>query len=136
MFIEMLQLEKSSHRLRWCLQAAQDACQRVIVCCHLPLHPSTCPGACLLWNYDEVLTILQQSGVVVATIAGHTHQNGYYLDAAGIHHVVLPAVLETPPARDCYGWVDVYDHALHLHGVDTMMSLELQVQDSKKHACK
>lgn len=25
--------------------------------CHLCFHPATCPGACLLWNYDEVLQV-------------------------------------------------------------------------------
>lgn len=27
----------------------------------------------LLWNYDEVLALLEGSGIVVATLAGHAH---------------------------------------------------------------
>ena len=44
------------------------------MCCHLPLHPGTCPGACLLWNYEEALKICREPGNVVATISGHAHQ--------------------------------------------------------------
>ena len=39
-----------------------------------PLHPETCVGTCLLWNYEEVLRVLQAAGNVVATLAGHTHR--------------------------------------------------------------
>jgi hypothetical protein len=106
--------------------AAQDAGQQgqsVVVCSHLPIYPDTCPPACLVWNYDEVLSVLQQQpGVVVASIAGHTHQNGYLVDAAGIHHMVLPGVVEAAPGRDCYGVVEVYQDRLELKGVDACMS--------------
>jgi hypothetical protein len=55
-------------------------------------------------------------------MAGHTHQNGYLVDESGIHHLVLPAVLETPPGRDAYGTVEVLADRLVLKGVDTCMS--------------
>lgn len=38
-----------------------------------PRSPGTCPEPCVLWNYPEVLSILEASGVVVATLAGHAH---------------------------------------------------------------
>jgi hypothetical protein len=103
-------------------QVAKQLSQNVLVCSHLPLLPDTCPPACLLWNYEAVLQLLRRSGVVVATMAGHTHQNGYLVDEAGIHHLVLPAVLETPPGRDAYGTVEVLADRLLLKGVDTCMS--------------
>eukprot|EP00879_Flechtneria_rotunda_P008922 GHRR01009342.1.p1 GENE.GHRR01009342.1~~GHRR01009342.1.p1 ORF type:complete len:381 (+),score=139.15 GHRR01009342.1:401-1543(+) len=123
----------SEVQLQWLqqqLQVAAENSQNVVICSHLPLNPGTCPPACLLWNYEEVLNILQQSGVVVATMAGHTHQNGYMLDEAGIHHIVLPAVLETPPGRDAHGWVEVWQDMLLLQGVDTCMSYEIQLSSA------
>lgn len=60
--------------LRGTLAAAAAEGQRVILCCHLALHPGTCPGACLLWNYEEVLEACWQAGNVVATFAGHAHE--------------------------------------------------------------
>lgn len=105
------------------VQEAEQEEQCVIVCCHLPLYPDTCPPACLVWNYEAVLDIFQQfPGVVVATIAGHTHQNGYLVDAAGVHHMVLPGVVEAAPGRDAYGVMEVYPDKLLLKGVDICMS--------------
>ncbi len=60
--------------LRQTLAAAAAGGQQVIVCCHLALHPGTCPGACLLWNYEEVLQACWQAGNVVATFSGHAHE--------------------------------------------------------------
>lgn len=106
-----------------CLQAAEQQGQQVVVCSHLPICPDTCPPTCLVWNYEEILTVLRRHpGTVVASIAGHTHQNGYLVDEAGVHHMVLPGVVEAPPGRDCYGVVEVYTDRLVLKGVDICMS--------------
>ena len=37
------------------------------------VHPDTCTGTTLIWNYDEVRRIVQGAGNVVATLSGHTH---------------------------------------------------------------
>ena len=58
------------------LREAKTLHQNVIICCHLCLHPGTCAPQCLLWNYDEVLQILGDSGNVVATFSGHAHRVG------------------------------------------------------------
>lgn len=126
----------SQRQLDWIKEQVEEAAaqnQRVIVCCHLAFCPGSCPNACLLWNYEDMLKVLRDTapGTVVATMAGHTHQNGYLLDEHGIHHLVLPAVLETPPGRDCYGHVDVWEDRIEIQGVDTMMSLHLPFLDSK-----
>lgn len=66
----------SAEQLDWFVQQLADARaadQRVIVCGHLPLHPGTCIGTCLLWNYEEVLQAIWDAGNVVATISGHAH---------------------------------------------------------------
>ena len=59
---------------------------------------------------------------VVATLAGHTHNDGFHTDSAGIRHRVCKAVLETPPGRHCYGVVHVYADRVELCGVDTFAS--------------
>lgn len=65
-----------AEQLDWFVQQLSDARatdQRVIVCGHLPVHPGTCIGTCLLWNYEEVLQAIWDAGNVVATISGHAH---------------------------------------------------------------
>ena len=75
----------SAQQLSWLRQQlsdAREAGQQAIVCCHLPLHPGTCPGACLLWNYQEALDICREASNVVATISGHAHQVTLFLPYA------------------------------------------------------
>jgi manganese-dependent ADP-ribose/CDP-alcohol diphosphatase len=84
-----------------------------------------------VWNYEDILaTLHRHPGVVVASIAGHTHQNGYLVDEAGIHHMVLPGVVEAPPGRDCYGIVDVFGDRLVLNGVDICMSCTCKLPEA------
>lgn len=68
----------SAEQLSWLraeLGHAREQQQRVLVFCHLALHPATCLGACLLWNYEEVLALVREfTDVCVATFAGHAHQ--------------------------------------------------------------
>ena len=45
--------------------------------------PGTCPDPCVLWNYEEVLDLLEASGVVVATLAGHAHKRTRGAPAGG-----------------------------------------------------
>ena len=59
---------------------------------------------------------------VVATLAGHSHNDGLHTDSAGIRHRVCKAVLETPPGRHCYGVVSVYGDRVEVSGVDTFAS--------------
>jgi hypothetical protein len=47
----------SGEQLDWLraeLAAAKDEGQRVVVFCHQPLHPDSCTGTTLAWNYAEV----------------------------------------------------------------------------------
>lgn len=71
------------------------------------------------------------SRTVAAAVWSRPAQNGYVYDtASGIHHVVLPAVVETPPGRDAYGVVEVHEHQLLLRGADTCMSCELRLAEA------
>lgn len=104
-----------SDQLNWLsneLQIAQDRKENVFIFTHIPLHPSTCTPNCLLWNYHEVLEVIQQSPTVQAVFSGHAHQNGSVTDEYGIHYIVMAAILESkPPNGTAYANVRVYkDH--------------------------
>lgn len=104
------------------LAAATVNSQRVIVCSHLPFVPTSCPPACLQWDFQDVLALLQACPAVKLTLAGHTHQNGYAVDEYGIHHVVLHGVVETAPGDLCHGRIDVFDNSMMLYGAGTIES--------------
>lgn len=120
----------SQQQLMWLrhelLEARQHG-QRVVIWGHVPLCPGTAPHTCLVWNYQEVLAELHRagSGVVVATLSGHTHRNGYVQDEHGIHHLVLPGVVEAPPGRDAFGVLELWDDKLVLQGADICMSINM-----------
>mmetsp|Transcript_38934 Transcript_38934/g.98585 ORF Transcript_38934/g.98585 Transcript_38934/m.98585 type:complete len:361 (+) Transcript_38934:202-1284(+) len=97
-------------------QAAMSAGQRIILGSHVPIHPDSAPPSTLLWNYPEVLAVLDACPAVVATIAGHVHKDFHHCDANGVHHRVLKGIIETPPDQDCHAVVDVYEDRIELLG--------------------
>lgn len=115
-------------QLMWLNDTLKDATahgQKVIICCHIPLHPGATFPSALLWNYAEVLEVIHKFRCVKVCLAGHAHTGGYTLDSHGVHHRVLEAVLECPPGTDAFGQVNVYQHRLSLVGTGYMESTEM-----------
>jgi manganese-dependent ADP-ribose/CDP-alcohol diphosphatase len=101
------------------LEDAVAAGARLIIACHLPIHPETAPGVCLLWEYEAVLEAIASvpPGTVIATLAGHSHRDGGWTCAdTGTHHRVLASVLETRPGCDCYAVLDLHEDAVVING--------------------
>lgn len=120
----------SDQQLQWLEQQLQEATvaeQRVIVCCHLPIHPDTANAACLLWNYVEVLDLLEEYSCVAATFSGHAHMDGHAV-AKGLHHRVLNCVVETEPGNTCHGVVHVYPDSLQLEGQGDLQSTHMPLR--------
>ncbi|KAJ7297388.1 hypothetical protein O6H91_03G031600 [Diphasiastrum complanatum] len=120
-------------QLIWLNQVLKDAVacrQKVIVCCHIPLHPGATSPNALLWNYNEVLDVIHQHNCVIACLAGHDHTGGYVIDSHGIHHRVLEAVLECPPGTNAFGHIDVFHDKLSLIGNDRMASVDMAFDPS------
>eukprot|EP00048_Salpingoeca_helianthica_P021991 m.15669 g.15669 ORF g.15669 m.15669 type:complete len:309 (+) comp6734_c0_seq1:775-1701(+) len=114
-------------QLDWIESVLQDAKrlgQRVILVGHVPIGQRSCEPICLAWNYNEVLGLLHRYPCVVATFAGHDHSGGYELDECGIHHLVLPSVLQTKPGTPCHAVVKVYEDRLVVDGRGAMPSYE------------
>lgn len=84
---------------------------------HLPVHPDSTDPNCLVWNFDQLLTIIRSHSSVVCYMSGHDHEGGYHLDQeTGVHHVTLEGVIETPPDSNAFGTVAVYDDRMVLKG--------------------
>lgn len=107
------------------LQEASRLGQKVVICCHLPIHPDCAHSDALLWNFDKVLEVLHSYSCVVACLSGHVHTGCHVVDSHGIHHRVLEAVLECPPGTNAFGHVDVYSDRLALVGSSNMKSTEM-----------
>ena len=61
--------------LRRQLAEAQQQRQKVIICSHCPLHPRSAGdrAGSLLWNYEDVLAMIAEADVVIATLSGVPH---------------------------------------------------------------
>jgi len=108
--------------LRQTLHRAGASGDRVIVMSHVPLHPGSCQPACLLWNYEEVLSTIRACNCVAATFSGHDHEGGHSHEE-GIHHIVLKSPLETLPANATILRVEVHPHKLTLRNGDNVREL-------------
>ncbi|KAL9672055.1 hypothetical protein QQ045_028303 [Rhodiola kirilowii] len=117
-----------TQQLEWLDGILQDATklnQKVLVCCHIPLDPGATSWEALLWNYDEVMSVIHKYGCVKVCLAGHDHKGGHSIDSHGIHHRVFEAALECPPDTDAFGYIDVFENSLTLVGTDRMCSTEM-----------
>ncbi|PKA66170.1 Manganese-dependent ADP-ribose/CDP-alcohol diphosphatase [Apostasia shenzhenica] len=115
-------------QIQWLDEVLKDSMkrrQKVIICCHLPLHPDAAYPESLLWNYEEVLEVIYRYSCVKVCFSGHDHKGGYSVDSHGIHHRVLEAALECPPGTDAFGYVNVYRDRISLLGIDRMASKEM-----------
>ena len=75
--------------LRSELKAASAARERVLIMCHVILHPKACGGSTMVWDYPEALEVIgseEAGGCVAAVLCGHDHFGGYFCDEGGVHH--------------------------------------------------
>lgn len=109
------------------LTSADENAEKVIIVCHLPVHPLSTFPICLAWNYDELLSVLRSHRSVVCFMAGHDHDGGYHKDEnTGTHHLTLEGVIETPPDSNAFATVSVYEDRMELKGYGRVRDRVLQ----------
>ncbi|CAF0827896.1 unnamed protein product [Rotaria sp. Silwood1] len=111
------------------LTAAKNRNEKVVIIGHIPIHPSACDHLDLLWNYKEVLDLLWIfDGTVLAYIAGHDHDGGYFRDRKNIHHLTLQAIVECDPNTNSFATVHVYKDCLLIEGVGRIGTYKIDCQ--------
>ncbi|PPD84847.1 hypothetical protein GOBAR_DD18207 [Gossypium barbadense] len=123
--LEALKILIGNEQMEWLDNVLKDATnmkQKVIIWCHVPLDPGATSKKMLLWNYDQVMDLIQRYDCVKVCLSGHNHQEGYSFDSRGVHHRVLNAASECPPGTNAFGYIDVYDKMLSLVGTDRVKS--------------
>ena len=104
------------------LHHAQENGQKVVIFCHVPIHPGNRKPLDLLWNYEDVLKVLWQFRCVVACLHGHTHEADYYLDKNGIHHLAFDAVVEAPLQSNAFATLHVKNDSIAIEGFGVIKS--------------
>merc|ERR1711971_906890 len=80
-----------SRQMAWLREELEKASlhgELVVIFLHVLVHPASSDQKTLLWNYEELLTLLQSSAgdVVQIVVSGHQHEGGFYTDERGIHY--------------------------------------------------
>jgi len=113
--------------LRVTLTAAAAAGESAVLLSHAPLCPGGCDPICLLWNYQEVLDVLKESGIVIAVFAGHDHEGGYKLHD-GVHHLTFPSPLLCKGDDTAFATVEMYQDYMLVKGEGMELPKELEIK--------
>eukprot|EP00759_Apiculatamorpha_spiralis_P000691 PhF_6_TR1026/c2_g1_i3/m.2079 len=106
-------------QMSWLQTELGDACrvgQRVIILVHHPMRPKDEPTN--LWNDLDVVRVVVSYPCVVAVVNGHAHKFLYDYHHAvhgDVHFITMGGMVQSPFTS--YGYLDVFDDILHLHGL-------------------
>jgi hypothetical protein len=85
--------------------------QKVFIFCHFPVFPVNVHN---LFNYNEILKVLEKYNNIIAWINGHNHA-GNYGNFNMIHFVTLRGMVETEKSGS-YSIIDVYSNKIWIKG--------------------
>ena len=118
--------EEQMNWLKSTLAEAAVKKESVIILTHVPFCPGGCNPNNLLWNYQEVLNTMNESGNVIAVFAGHDHEGGYKLEE-GVHHITFPSPLLCKGEDAVFATIELYQDHLMFKGEGKGLSQELQI---------
>ena len=75
------------------LRRAAQRHERSVIFCHFPVLPESCRPDHLLWDYRQVLEVLDSAPSAVAYLNGHDHRGGY-AERNGVHFLTLAGLVE------------------------------------------
>ncbi len=104
----------SAEQLEWLereLTAADEAAQPAIVCGHHPLLPAE---GYELWNYAEVVALIERHPSVVASFSGH-HHAGAEIIRNGIPYITFKSMLHVPD-NTAYSIIRLFKDKLEIEG--------------------
>jgi manganese-dependent ADP-ribose/CDP-alcohol diphosphatase len=120
----------SRRQQQWMNDRLSDALKmkmNVIVFCHFPVYPESIEHT--LWNYNEIMSILEKYPNVVAYINGHYHE-GHYGYKNGIHYITQKAMLENQESNS-FSILEIYPTELRIKGFGSIPDKNLNYSDIK-----
>jgi manganese-dependent ADP-ribose/CDP-alcohol diphosphatase len=100
----------------------------VIIFCHFPLYPESIDLT--LWNYSQIMNILESFPNVIAYINGHYHQGGYGYKN-GVHYFTQHAMVDTPD-KNSYSILEIYSDEIRIKGYGAIADTILTYSDFSK----
>jgi manganese-dependent ADP-ribose/CDP-alcohol diphosphatase len=110
------------------LKQCEENGSKAIVCGHIPLHHRASNFKSKAWNSNEIIQLLRSfNGLVLAYLAGHCHDGGYFKDKSNIHHLTLNAIVETHPSSNSYATFRVFNDRIKVDGVGKIPKFEIKL---------
>ncbi|KAL2650474.1 hypothetical protein R1flu_018602 [Riccia fluitans] len=106
------------------LEEAGREGRKLIVAAHHPVLEGSAPLTHLMWNYEEVSSMLLASPSVVLFLCGHYHSGGY-LRVGNKHFVTVQAILQAPPDTEAHAFIHVFDDYISIEGYGFVESRHL-----------
>jgi manganese-dependent ADP-ribose/CDP-alcohol diphosphatase len=128
----------SSSQLRW-LERELDCSDDVLIFSHIPLSPHAACVDALVWNYDDVLSLIRHGRARVrAVFSGHDHDGGYFcssLPSPVIHFVTLssPMTCRNYGHDVAHAVVEVHDDRIEVKGYGNVPTRTLQFPTTLVH---
>ena len=107
----------SSSQLDWLCRTLEESLnsdEKCFVFCHEPIYVHCSHSNNLLWNCEDVLSLLQSYPNVIAFIAGHDHGGGFATDKSGIHHIIPPAPVECAEGEVAFGSFRIFSDRMDM----------------------
>lgn len=109
------------------LGEASSSGEHVLILSHIPFCPGACDPLCLLWNYDQVLEVLDSHPrTVCAVLSGHDHEGGSLL-RAGVWHITMPSPLLVDDDGDCFATINIFEDRLEWNGTGARMPSFIEI---------
>ena len=106
-------------QIAWLKDQLLQACdngQQVFIFIHHPMRPKDEPTN--LWNDVTMVPVVTSYHCVAAVVNGHAHKFLYdyhYTKNRHVHFITFGGMVQSPFTT--FGFADVYDDALHIHGL-------------------
>lgn len=107
----------SEEQLQWLEDVVRQSSERkekVLCFSHQPVFAPYKPQS-VIWNCEDILSILHKYGNTRLWMAGHDHDGQSSIDASGIYHLVPPAPLECEYGQTAFGFIEVHDDELKMN---------------------
>lgn len=109
------------------LADAEAHAQHVVVFSHLPVLAESSTKHHLLWDHEEVLSILDEAPSFAAWINGHDHAGGFAVHD-GRSYITVQGMVEADPDINAYAIVEAHPDRLEIQGVGRVPSRTILVE--------
>jgi 3',5'-cyclic AMP phosphodiesterase CpdA len=97
------------------LREAAAVGEKSIIFCHMPILAEAADPGLLLWNHEEMVKVLESTGLAAAVFGGHDHDGGCAC-RNGIHYITVQGMVESPE-RNAYAVVTLHEDRIIMDGI-------------------